>query len=74
MIMSGPVWGGESITNAILSGIAYTPDPNKKITKLQFAWNGDGSVNTIQYYSGSQLLFTLTFSYSAGTIFSISRS
>jgi hypothetical protein len=72
--MSGPVWGGESITNAILSGIAYTPDPNKKVTKLQFSYNANGSVNTIQFYSGTQLLFTLTFGYSAGTVVTISRS
>jgi hypothetical protein len=73
-VMSGPVWAGESITNAVLSAIASSPSPDKKITKLQFAYNADGSVNTIQFYSGSQLLFTLTFSYSAGSVVTISRS
>jgi hypothetical protein len=72
--MSGPVWGGESITNSILSALTSSTDPSKKISKVQFSYNSNGSVNTIQYYSGTELLFTLTFSYSAGTMVSISRS
>jgi hypothetical protein len=76
MSMSGPVWGGESITNAILSPITSTSDPSKKITKIVFNYNADQSLNNVQYYAGSTLVCTLTFAYSAGTglVLSITRS
>jgi hypothetical protein len=71
--MSGPVWSGESIHNAILSTLASAP-LGTKVTSLSFTYNADGSVNTIKFYQGTTLLFTLTFSYSAGSVITISRS
>lgn len=35
----------------------------KKITKLAFTWTGSLSVETIKFYDGAELLFTLTFTW-----------
>jgi hypothetical protein len=67
------VWGGESIHDAILSGLASAPS-GSKITKIGFTYNDDGSINTIQFFQGSTLLFTLTFAYSSGSVVGITRS
>ncbi len=67
------VWGGESIYNAITSYLT-SPPKDKKINKLAFTYNGDGTINTIQYYQDSDLLFTLTFAWSSGSAITITRS
>jgi hypothetical protein len=36
---------------------------NKKITKLAFTWTAGLSVETIEFYDGVELLFTLTFTW-----------
>jgi hypothetical protein len=67
------VWAGESIHNAVLSQLASAPI-GKKITKLSFTWNADGTVQTLKAYQGEELLFTLTFTYSSGNLQDITRS
>jgi hypothetical protein len=68
------VWGGESIHDAILSTLT-SPPTGRKVNKLAFSYNGDGSIKAIQFFDAdNNLLFTLTFSYSAGSVVSITRS
>jgi len=64
----------KAIHDAILSGLAAVPE-GKKITKNEFSWNEDGTLASIEYYDGNELLFTLTFEWNEnGTLKSISRS
>lgn len=70
-------WGGEATQQAILSALTSAPPgyPQAKINKLTFTYNADGSINTIQFFDASNnLLFTLTFAYSSGSVISIVRS
>ncbi|MGA3192657.1 MAG: hypothetical protein ABSD73_09135 [Candidatus Bathyarchaeia archaeon] len=70
-------WGGEATQNAILSTITSSPPgwPQAKVNRIVFSYNSDGSINTIQFSDvNNNLLFTLTFGYSAGSIVSITRS
>jgi hypothetical protein len=69
------VWAGESIHNAVLSQLTSAP-LGKKIAKLVFTWNSDGTVATIKAYdSDGNLLFTLTFSWNAdGTLSQVART
>jgi hypothetical protein len=39
------------------------PPPGRKITKLAFTWNVDGTVATLKAYDGADLLFTLAFTW-----------
>lgn len=65
---------GETITNSVLSGIAAAPI-NTKIAKWVLTYNGDNSINTMQFYDvNNNLLFTLTFDYSSGSVVSITRT
>jgi len=67
------VWGGESIHNAILSGLASAP-LGKKVTRIEFTYSS-GVLSSIVFYQDTQLLFTLTFTWNAdGSLASISRS
>lgn len=51
------------------------PPPGKKITKLAFTWTAGGNVETIKTYDGTELLFTLTFSWNVdGTLKEVARS
>lgn len=67
------VWGGESIHDAILSDLTSAPS-GSKVNQISFTYNADGSINAIQFFQGSTLLFTLTLAYSAGSVVSITRS
>jgi hypothetical protein len=70
-------WGGEATQQAILSTItsALPGFPVKSVAKITFTYNGDGSINTIQFFDvNNNLLFTLTFAWSAGSAISITRS
>jgi len=69
------VWAGESIHNAILSQLASAP-LGKKITQLAFTWMPGGTApETIKYYDGAELLFTLTFTWNVdGTLNQVARS
>ena len=49
--------------------------PGKKITKLAFTWNADGSMATAKAYEAAVELFTLTFVWNADlTLQSVERS
>jgi hypothetical protein len=51
------------------------PPPGKKITKMGFSWNVDGTLNTLQAFDGSEALFLLTFSWNLdGTLKEVERS
>jgi hypothetical protein len=70
-------WGGEATQQAILSGITSAPPgyPVARVNKIVFNYNSDGSISTIQFSDvNNNLLFTLTFGYSAGSIVNIARS
>jgi hypothetical protein len=41
------------------------PPPGKKVTKLAFTWNIDGSLASMKFYDASSLLFTLSFSWNS---------
>lgn len=60
--------------HSALSGL-MAPPPGKKITKLSFTWNADGTVQTLKAYMGDELLFALTFSWNAdGTLKEVART
>jgi hypothetical protein len=66
-------WAGESIHNAILSGLTSAP-LGKKVTKIEFTYSG-GNISTIKFSQDTELLFTLTFTWNGdGTLQSITRS
>lgn len=66
-------WAGESIHNAVLSGLASAP-LGRKVTKIELAYVG-GNVSTIKFYQDTELLFTLAFTWNGdGTLQSITRS
>jgi hypothetical protein len=51
------------------------PPPGKKITKLAFTWNADGTLATLKAYDGADLLFTLTFTWNLdGTLQWVART
>jgi len=72
-----PYWRYEEAYRAIhsaLSGLTAPPS-GKKITKLAFTWNADGTVHTIKAYMNDDLLFTLTFSWNVdGTLREVART
>jgi hypothetical protein len=39
------------------------PPPGRKLTKVTFSWNVDGTLATLKAYDGADLLFTLTFTW-----------
>ncbi len=59
--------------HSALNGI-MAPPSGKKVTKLAFTWNADGSVNTVKVYENAELLFTLSFTWSSGVLQDITRS
>ncbi len=51
------------------------PPPGRKLTKLGFTWNTDGTVATISAYDGTYLMFSLAFAWNSdGTLQQIVRS
>ncbi|MEM3090525.1 MAG: hypothetical protein QXW17_02050 [Candidatus Bathyarchaeia archaeon] len=51
------------------------PPPGKKITRLAFTWNPDGTLYTLKAYNGDELLFTLMFTWNPdGTLKEVARS
>jgi hypothetical protein len=51
------------------------PPPGKKLTKLGFTWNLDGTVAALKAYDGADLLFTLAFTWnSEGTLREVART
>lgn len=60
--------------HSALSGL-MAPPPGKKVTKLAFTWNPDGTVSIIKAYMGDELLFALTFSWNEdGTLKEVART
>ena len=63
----------EAIHSALRDLMA--PGPGKKITKLAFTWNADGTLETLKAYDGAELLFTLTFSWNPdGSLKEVART
>jgi len=63
----------KAIHSALMDIMA--PPSGKKITKLGFTWNPDGTLATLKAYSGEELIFTLTFSWNPdGSLAEISRT
>ncbi|MGQ9624288.1 MAG: hypothetical protein ACUVT9_02840 [Candidatus Bathycorpusculaceae bacterium] len=60
--------------HSALSGL-MAPPSGKRITKLAFTWNPDGTVETLKAYMGEELLFTLSFSWNPdGTLREVART
>ncbi len=60
--------------HSALNGI-MAPPTGKRVTKLTFTWNADGTVATLSAYDGEELLFTLAFTWNAnGTLQTVVRS
>lgn len=60
--------------HSALSGL-MAPSLGKKVTKLAFTWNADGTLATLKTYDGAELLFTLTFTWNVdGTLQEVARS
>jgi hypothetical protein len=67
----------EEAFKAIHSALSdlMAPPSGKKVTKLDFAWNPNGTLATLKTYDIDELLFTLIFSWNAdGTLESVTRS
>ena len=65
------------LTGAIHSALSglMAPPPGKKITKLGFAWNLDGTLKTLSVFDDAELLFTLAFNWNVdGSLKEVSRS
>jgi hypothetical protein len=46
-----------------------SPPPGRKITKLAFTWNPDGTLSSLTAYDNAEIIFTLTFSWNVdGTL------
>jgi len=59
----------------LLKGALINPPTGKKITKNAFTWTAGGLVETIKYYDGAELLFTLTFTWNGdGTLKEVART
>jgi len=75
--MSVPYGRYEEAYKAIHSALSglMAPQPGKKITKVAFTWNIDGTVSTVKAYMGDVLLFTLGFVWNAdGTLKEVNRT
>jgi hypothetical protein len=60
--------------HSALSGI-MAPPSGRKITRLSFSWNTDGTLATLKAYEGSSEIFTLTFTWNLdGTLKEVNRS
>ena len=51
------------------------PPTGKRITKLEFTWNMDGTLATLKASENATMLFTLSFSWNVnGTLKEVSRT
>jgi hypothetical protein len=51
------------------------PPPGRRLTKLAFTWNPDGTLATLKTYDGADLLFTLIFTWSGdGSLKEVART
>ena len=44
------------------------PPPGRKLTKVTFSWNVDGTLATLNAYDGDEAIFTLTFTWEVSGI------
>jgi len=52
-----------------------SPPPGRKITKLSFIWNLNGTVQTITAYDGAEAIFTLAFTWNGdGNLKDVART
>jgi hypothetical protein len=52
-----------------------SPPPGRKITKLAFTWNPDGTLSVLTAYDNAEAIFTLTFTWNVdGTLNEAARS
>jgi hypothetical protein len=59
--------------HSALSSITCPP-PGKKITKMGFSWNQNGTLATLKAYDGADLLFNLSFLWNQdGTLCEVAR-
>ncbi|MEM3699852.1 MAG: hypothetical protein QXL57_03160 [Candidatus Bathyarchaeia archaeon] len=60
--------------HSALSGI-MAPPSGRKITKLSFSWNADGTLATLKAYEGNNEIFTLVFTWNPdGTLKEVNRT
>lgn len=78
--MSDPIiWGDyarayKAIHDAVISSLTAAPE-GKKVTKIEFTYDGDGDLDTLVFKQDTTTLFTLTFGYDGQkNITSITRS
>ncbi|MCW4024107.1 MAG: hypothetical protein NWF01_03615 [Candidatus Bathyarchaeota archaeon] len=51
------------------------PPPGKKLTKLGFCWNQNGTLASLKAYDVAELLFTLSFSWNMdGSLNEVARN
>jgi hypothetical protein len=51
------------------------PPPGRKITKLAFTWNPDGTLSALTAYDSTESIFTLTFTWNVdGTLKEAART
>ncbi|MGD6933727.1 MAG: hypothetical protein ACQCN5_05930 [Candidatus Bathyarchaeia archaeon] len=63
----------KAIHSALMS--ITCPPPGRKLTKLGFTWNTDGTLSTLKAYDGVDELFTLTFTWNLeGTLREVART
>ncbi|MEM2971306.1 MAG: hypothetical protein QW270_02650 [Candidatus Bathyarchaeia archaeon] len=75
--MAVPYGRYEEAFKAIHSALCNltAPPSGKKITKLEFTWNADGTLALLKAYDGAEPLFTLTFSWNPdGTLKEVART
>jgi hypothetical protein len=60
-----PYWRYDEAYKAIHSALSQiaAPSSGKRVTKIAFTWNPDGTLSTLKTYEGEELLFTLAFSW-----------
>ncbi len=61
------IWGDygrayKAIHDAVISGLTAAPE-GKKITKIEFTYDGDGDLSTLVFKQDMSTLFTLMFGY-----------
>ena len=62
-----------AIHSALMSIAA--PPTGRKITKLAFTWNMDGTLATLTAFDGEETIFTLTFTWNGdGTLKEAART
>jgi hypothetical protein len=75
--MSIPYGRYEESFKAIHSALSdlMAPPSGKKLTKVEFTWNPEGTLAILKAYDSTTLLFTLNFSWNAdGSLKEVNRT